>query len=342
MASKSPDNKLKITSAHGAGGKYSHDLITGLFLKYFDNAPLRELLDSAVLPKIDGQLVFTTDSHVVQPPFFPGGDIGKLAVSGTVNDLAVCGAKPLWLSCGMIIEEGFDIDILEKIVVSMQKTADLCGLKIVTGDTKVVARGEADGIFINTAGIGCLPEGRRVAKSQIKPGDKILINGFIGDHAAAIIKARQKFQIDLDIFSDCQPLNDLTELLFTRIPGIRIMRDPTRGGLATTLNEFLDGKRFGIKITESAIPVRESVRGLCEPLGFDPLYLANEGKIVVVVAPESAESALNLMRSHRDGSSAAIIGEAIANPVGIVLLKTQVGAERVLDMLSGEMLPRIC
>jgi len=342
MSSNNSNKKPKITGAHGAGGKYSHDLIRQVFLKHFDNAPLRDLLDSAILPKINGQLVFTTDSHVVQPLFFPGGDIGRLAVSGTVNDLAVCGARPLWLSCGMIIEEGFDLDTLEKIVISMQKTAQSASVQIVTGDTKVVAHGEADGLFINTAGIGYLPQGRQIGKSQIITGDKILINGYIGDHAAAIIRARQDFQIDLDIVSDCSPLNDLTETLFDNIPDIRIMRDPTRGGLATTLNEFLDGKRFGIRINENAIPIRDSVQGLCEPLGFDPLYLANEGKIVVVVAEQSAEKALRLMRSRTLGKDSTIIGEIIAEPAGFVLLTTRIGTERVLDMLTGEMLPRIC
>ncbi|HPC35983.1 MAG TPA: hydrogenase expression/formation protein HypE [Candidatus Marinimicrobia bacterium] len=341
MANNFSDKK-KITSAHGAGGKYSHDLIKQVFLKHFDNPPLRELLDAAILPEMHGRLVFTTDSHVVQPLFFPGGDIGQLAVSGTVNDLAVCGAKPLWLSCGMIIEEGFNLDTLEKIVISMQKIAQLAGVQIVTGDTKVVGHSEADGLFINTAGIGYLPEGRNIGKSLITPGDKILINGFIGDHAAAIIKARQQFQIDLDIISDCAPLNELTEILFEKVPGIRIMRDPTRGGVATTLNEFMDGNRFGIRIIENSIPVRDVVLGLCEPLGFDPLYLANEGKVVVIVAEKAAEEALTTMRSHPLGRNAAIIGEVIAQPTGHVLLKTRIGTERVLDMLTGEMLPRIC
>jgi len=342
MASSPPNNKLKITSAHGAGGKYSHDLIKRVFLKHFDNPPLRELLDSAILPEIRGRLVFTTDSHVVQPLFFPGGDIGKLAVSGTVNDLAVCGARPLWLSCGMIIEEGFEIETLEKIVISMQKTAQSAGVQIVTGDTKVVGHGEADGLFINTTGTGYLPEDRNIAKSLITPGDKIILNGFIGDHAAAIIKARHQFQIDLDIISDCAPLNDLTEILFENIAGIRIMRDPTRGGLATTLNEFLDGNRFGMRISEESVPIRDVVLGLCEPLGFDPFYLANEGKVVVVVAEKSADKALQTMRSHPLGQNAAIIGEVITKPAGHVLLKTRIGPERVLDMLTGEMLPRIC
>ncbi|MFA4921551.1 MAG: hydrogenase expression/formation protein HypE [Candidatus Neomarinimicrobiota bacterium] len=342
MASNISIKKSIITSAHGAGGKYSHDLIKQVFLKHFDNAPLRELLDSAILPEMPGRLVFTTDSHVVQPLFFPGGDIGKLAVSGTVNDLAVCGAKPLWLSCGMIIEEGFDLDILEKIVISMQATAQSAGVQIVTGDTKVVAHGEADGLFINTAGIGYLPQGRHIGISQIVAGDKIILNGYIGDHAAAIIKARQDFQIESDIVSDCAPLNDLTENLFENIDGIRIMRDPTRGGLATTLNEFLDGDRFGVRIYQDAIPIQEAVRGLCEPLGFDPLYLANEGKIVVVVAEESANDALRWMHSHPLGRAAAIIGEVTTQPVGHVLLKTHLGTDRVLDMLIGEMLPRIC
>jgi len=342
MANDLSDKKPKISSAHGAGGKYSLDLTKQIFLKHFNNAPLREMRDSAILPAMPGRIVFTTDSHVVRPLFFPGGNIGKLAVSGTVNDLAVCGAKPLWLSCGMIIEEGFDLADLEKIVVSMQETAVNAGVQIVTGDTKVVSHGEADGIYINTAGIGFLPEGRNTGPSLITSGDKVLVSGFIGDHATAIVKARQEFQISLDIVSDCTPLNNLTEMLFDKIPGIRIMRDPTRGGLATTLNEFLDGNRFGIRINAESIPVREAVRGLCEPLGFDPLYLANEGKIVVIVAAEFAAEALRLMRCHPDGRDAAIIGQVIEQPAGQVLLKTRISTERILDMLTGEMLPRIC
>jgi len=336
------DPPKTITRAYGAGGQYTHNLIHQVFLKHFDNLPLCEMLDSAILPAVPGQIVFTTDSHVVQPLFFPGGDVGRLAVAGTVNDLAVCGAKPLWLSCGMIIEEGFDISLLENIVISMQKTADTAGVQIVTGDTKVVSHGEADGIFVNTAGIGYLPQDRQLGKSRITPGDRVIVTGFIGDHAVAILKARQELNIDVNILSDCRPLNNLTEKLFDKISGIRIMRDPTRGGLATTLNEFLDEKRFGIRIIEDTVPVRDAVRGVCEPLGFDPLYLANEGKIVMIVARESAAAALRILHSHPDGVDAAVIGEIIANPTGHVLLKTRVGTERVLDMLTGEMLPRIC
>ncbi|MFH1214537.1 MAG: hydrogenase expression/formation protein HypE [Candidatus Neomarinimicrobiota bacterium] len=332
----------KITHAYGAGGKYMHDLIKQVFVKYFDNPSLREMMDSAILPAMPGRIVFTTDSHVVKPLFFPGGDIGKLAVAGTVNDLAVCGAKPLWLSCGMIIEEGFDLATLETIVISMQKTAESAGVQIVTGDTKVVGHGEADGLFINTAGIGFLPDQVQLGIGRITPGDKIIVNGYIGDHSAAIIKARQDFNIDYNVESDCAPLNELTGLLSERIPGLKIMRDPTRGGLATTLNEFLDGQRFGIRIVEENVPVRNVVRGLCEPLGFDPLYLANEGKVVIVIAEEYADEALRLMRSHPLGVEAAIIGEVIAKPAGRVLLKTRIGTERILDMLTGEMLPRIC
>ena len=332
----------RITKAHGSGGKLTHDLIRNLFVKYFDNDRLNSLGDSAVLGKIDGELVFTTDSHVVKPLFYPGGDIGKLSVAGTVNDLAVCGAKPLWISCGMIIEEGFEISILEKIAASMKQTADEAGVQIVTGDTKVVEKGNADGIYINTAGVGILPDGVNLSLDKVCPGDKVFISGYIGDHEAAIIRAREEFNINIDIESDCTPVYDLTSELVSQIPDLRIMRDPTRGGLVTTLNEFVWGRNFSIRICENDIPVREVVRGLCEPLGFDPLYMANEGKVVFIVGSDGSEKALSILKSHPLGKNGKMIGEVISVPKGKVLLKTQIGSSRILDMLSGEMLPRIC
>ena len=332
----------KITIAHGSGGKLSHDLIEKLFVRYFDNEILRLLGDSAVLGKVDGELVFTTDSHVVKPLFYPGGDIGKLAVAGTINDLAVSGAIPLWLSCGMIIEEGFEISTLERIVRSMKITAEEAGVSIVAGDTKVVGHGEADSIYINTAGIGVLHKGIDLSPDNIQPGDKIFVNGFIGDHEAAVIMAREQFNVNFDIKSDCTPLNDLTIALIDNVPELRIMRDPTRGGLATTLNEFVIGKKLGIRIFEEAIPIRDVVRGLCEPLGFDPLYMANEGKVVFVAGSDSINEALSVLKSHPLGKDGKMIGEVIKEPEGKVLLKTKIGGERILDMLTGVMLPRIC
>ncbi len=336
------DRRDRITKAHGSGGKLTHDLIRNLFVKYFNNKKLNSLGDSAILGKIDGELVFTTDSHVVKPLFYPGGDIGKLSVAGTVNDLAVCGAKPLWISCGMIIEEGFEIAILEKIVISMRKTADDIGVSIVTGDTKVVEHGAADGIYINTAGVGVLPDGVNLSLGKVCPGDKVFVSGYIGDHEAAIIRAREEFNINIDIESDCAPVCDLTSELVSQIPDLRVMRDPTRGGLATTLNEFVWGRNFGFRIYENDIPVREVVRGLCEPLGFDPLYMANEGKVVFIVGPDSSEKALSILKSSPLGKNGKMIGEVISVPKGKVLLKTHIGSERILDMLTGEMLPRIC
>jgi hydrogenase expression/formation protein HypE len=332
----------KITRAHGAGGRYTQQLVREIFLKYFHNPELEALLDSAILPELKNRLVFTTDSHVVKPIFFPGGNIGTLSIAGTVNDLAVCGARPLYLSCGFILSEGFEIAFLEKIVASMAATAQGARVAVVTGDTKVVESGAADGIYINTAGIGMMLTDRLLHPAEIKPGDQILVSGYLGDHEAAILTARAEFKIQLKIHSDCTPINDLTELLFTHSAGIRIMRDPTRGGLATTLNEFTERQHFGIRIYDDQIPIRENVRGLCEPLGFDPLYMANEGKIVVVVSPAESARVLTLMQNHPLGRDAHRIGEVIAEPRGRVLLRTGIGTDRILDVLTGEMLPRIC
>jgi len=331
-----------IQKAHGSGGRYTHDLIRNLFGRYFDNAPLKQYGDSAVLDKLQGRLVFTTDSHVVKPLFFPGGDIGKLAVTGTVNDLAVAGAKPLWLSCGMIIEEGFSIATLEQIVKSMRQAADSAGVYIVTGDTKVVGHGEADGIYISTAGVGELPEGLDLTPEKIAPGDCVLVSGFIGDHEAAIIKARHSFKMEMEIESDCAAVHELTARLVSNIPSLRIMRDPTRGGLATTLNEFVFERPFGIRIFEDRIPVRDVVKGICEPLGYEPWYLANEGKIVVITGRDEAQKVLDILQEHPLGRDAVLIGEVVAEPRGRVLLHTLIGTDRILDMLSGTMLPRIC
>ena len=332
----------KIVKAHGSGGKLTHELIHSLFVKHFSNHLLDELLDSAILENPGGKIVFTTDSHAVKPLFFPGGDIGKLSVTGTVNDLAVCGATPLCLSCAMILEEGFELDTLEKIVISMKNTADLAGVQIVTGDTKVVEHGAADGIFINTAGIGVQHSKARLSLKSVQVGDVIIVSGWMGDHEAAIIKAREEFNISAEIISDCALISRLTQKMVDEITDLRIMRDPTRGGLATTLNEFVWKQPFGIRIDENLVPVRESVRGLCEPLGFDPLYLANEGKVVAIVGGKSAGNALSIMKSFSEDNSATVIGEVIDEPKGKVLLKTGIGSYRILDMLTTEQLPRIC
>ena len=331
-----------ITLSHGSGGLQSHKLVRELFLEYFNNEMLNPLEDGAVIQTSTEKLVFTTDSHVIKPLFYPGGDIGKLAITGTVNDLAVCGAVPRWISCGMIIEEGFAISDLEKIVISMKRTADDAGVQIVTGDTKVVEKGNADGIYINTAGIGTLIAGVDLGTHQIRSGDTVIINGYIGDHGAAIIRAREEFPVSFDIESDCRPLNREIIALLSKLDGIRIMRDPTRGGVATTLNEFTTDQDFGIQIDENQLPIRPVVQGLCEPLGFDPLNLANEGKFLIIIDPREAQSALEILQSFPENVNSRIIGQVTEEPAGKVILKTNIGSSRIIDMLSGEMLPRIC
>lgn len=335
-------SEMKITRAHGSGGLYTHRLIQTLFQPKFSNPALNDLLDGALIQNPGGRIVFTTDSHVVKPLFFPGGDIGSLAVNGTINDLAVCGAKPLYLSCGFIIEEGFAFRDLERIVDSMYQSAQMAGVQIVTGDTKVVGRGEADQLFINTSGIGVITSNIRLHPDRLAPGDQVIVSGYIGDHEAAIIQTRLDLPSNSPLQSDCAPLNTLIAELLNANLDIKLMRDPTRGGLATTLNEFVNDRDLGIIVDETAVPIRDTVRGLCEPLGFDPLYLACEGKVVLVVAAKDAERALTIMRNHRLGQNAAIIGEVVTTTPGKVLLQTLVGTHRILDMLTGEMLPRIC
>ncbi len=336
-----------ITLAHGSGGKAMRDLIDDVFVKIFDNEELGSLEDQAkfqldALAEKGDRLALTTDSYVVDPLFFPGGDIGKLAVTGTVNDLAVGGAKPLYLTCGMIIEEGFAVEQLIKIVQSMKATADAAGVKIVTGDTKVVHRGAADKLFINTAGVGVIPKGINIAADGAKLGDRIICNGYIGDHGAAIVDARGELAIENTIETDCAPLNDLIESMLAVCPDIRSMRDATRGGLATVLNEFAEASQCGIRINEADIPIRNQVRGMCEILGLDPLYLANEGKVIAIVPEEKAEAVLAAMKKHPAGKDSVIIGEVVANPINRVVLKTSFGGDRIIDMLVGEQLPRIC
>lgn len=336
-----------ITLAHGAGGKAMRELINEVFVKGFANSELANLEDQARFDLTEliaqgNRLALTTDSYVVDPLFFPGGDIGKLAVTGTVNDLAMSGAVPLYLTCGMILEEGFAIDKLIDIVVSMKATADEAGVKIVTGDTKVVHKGAADKCFINTAGVGVIPAHIQIAATQAQVGDKIIVNGFIGDHGAAIVDARGELALESSILSDCQPLNDLVQTMLKVCSDLHCLRDATRGGVATVLNEFAQSSQVGIKLQQSALPIRDEVRGMCEILGLDPLYLANEGKLVVVVPRESADAVLAAMRAHQAGLDSAIIGEVQAIPKARVLLNTGFGGERLLDMLVAEQLPRIC
>lgn len=336
-----------ITLAHGSGGKAMRDLIEDVFVGGFDNEYLSALEDQArfdlsTLAKHGDRLAMTTDSYVVDPLFFPGGDIGKLAVTGTVNDLAVGGATPLYLTCGMIIEEGLSVATLRKIVQSMKNTADKAGVAIVTGDTKVVHKGAADKLFINTAGIGVIPENVNVQTQQAQAGDVVLINGYVGDHGAAIVDARGEFSMENTIKTDCQPLNGLINDMLAVCPNIHCMRDATRGGIATVLNEFALASQVSIELDENAIPLRTEVRGMCEILGLDPLYLANEGKVVAIVSAQEVEDVLKTMQKHEAGMHSSIIGRVIDKPVGRVILKTGFGGSRIVDMLVGEQLPRIC
>ncbi|MBN1661634.1 MAG: hydrogenase expression/formation protein HypE [Anaerolineae bacterium] len=343
-----------ILLAHGSGGKLSRDLIVNLFAHYFSNRTLLSLEDAAVLnlpegmnhlmPSTPPRLAFSTDSYVVSPLFFPGGDIGKLAVCGTVNDLSMRGASPIWLSAGFILEEGLPWATLERVVASMAATARQAGVQIVAGDTKVVDRGSADKIFINTAGIGVLPWRVEIGAARARPGDAVLISGAVGDHGMTILTQREGLHFDSPLESDCAPLNGLVAHLLGQLQGgtVHAMRDPTRGGLATTLVELALASNAGIEIIESAVPVHGAVRAACELLGLDPLYVANEGKLIAIVEGDAAEGVLALLRAHEYGRDAAIIGRVTADHPGRVVLRTPLGARRILDMLAGEQLPRIC
>ena len=334
--------KDTIILAHGAGGTMSHELVESFFLKAFYNPHLEAMEDSASLDVEGGRLAFTTDSFVVSPIFFPGGDIGKLAVCGTVNDLAVAGAVPRYLSLGLIIEEGLALSDLQRIVDSIAATAREAGVQIVTGDTKVVNRGAADRIFINTSGIGVLPAGRECSARQVQAGDKVLINGYVGDHGIAVLSKREGLGFETDLESDCAPLGGLIAEMLKVCPTIRCMRDPTRGGVASTLNEIAEQAQVGIELVEGNIPVRDPVAGACEMLGFDPLYVANEGKVLAFVPAEASDAVLAAMRAHPLGEAAAIIGTVNEGEVGRVTVRTPYGAHRILDMLAGDLLPRIC
>ena len=339
--------KQSIQLAHGSGGKASHELIETLFGKVFANPILDQREDQAtmLLKEFSDQgdrIAMTTDSYVITPLFFPGGDIGKLAVCGTVNDLCVGGAIPKYLSCGFILEEGFSMAELEKITASMQTTAKLAGVEIVTGDTKVVTKGAVDKVFINTTGIGAIPAARNLSSTLSRPGDKIICNGFIGDHGAAVMAAREDLGLTSELKSDCAPLNDLSELMLNACPDIRCMRDATRGGVATVINELAQASGYAMQLDESLLPVRDSVRGLCEILGLEPLYLANEGKLIAIVPAESAEELVVAMQEHPLGIDTKIIGEVLSNDNGRVSIRSTFGGNRLLDMLPGEQLPRIC
>ena len=333
----------RVVMAHGGGGKLSRDLVNDLFLEALGNPLLDPLHDGAVMDVPAGRLAFTTDSFVVDPPFFPGGDIGSLAVHGTVNDLAMCGARPLALSAGFILEEGFPTDRLWRAARSMGEAAERAGVAVATGDTKVVDRGKGDGIYVNTAGIGVVPEGVSISPRRVRAGDAVLVSGPIADHGIAVMSVREGLEFETEILSDSAPLNGLAAGLLEELGGaVHVLRDPTRGGVASALNEIAADAGAGIRLEETAIPVREQVRAACEILGLDPLYVANEGKMLAVVDGEVAEQALELLRDHPAGREAARVGTVVEDHPGRVFQRSGLGGLRVVEMLSGEQLPRIC
>lgn len=333
----------RILLAHGSGGKLSHDLIEKLFLPHFDNPILARLDDSALIELETGaRLAFTTDSYVVSPLFFPGGDIGKLATCGTINDLSMSGAKPLYMSASFIIEEGFPLADLKRIVLSMRKVVEESGVKIVAGDTKVVGEGAADGIFVNTTGVGLIPEGVHISGANAQPGDMIMVSGTLGDHGIAIMNQREGLEFASSLESDCAPLQGLVAQMLEASLEIHCLRDPTRGGLATTLNEMAAQSQATFLIEEEKVPVRDEVRGVCELLGLDPLYLANEGKLVAVVPAHAADGVLEAMRGHPYGKGSVVIGQVLSDHPCRVVMKTTLGAHRLVEMAVGELLPRIC
>ena len=332
-----------ITLSHGSGGKASHALIESLILPAFANAFIDGAADAAVLPGSGtGRIAMTTDTYVVSPLFFPGGDIGKLAVHGTINDLAVAGARPMALSVGLILEEGLDMDVLRRVVDSMAAAAAAAGVPVVTGDTKVVHRGKADQLFVNTTGVGFVAEDIRLSVDSVRPGDVVLVSGYVGDHGMAVMLAREALELEADIQSDSAPLHTLVAGLLRAAPATRVIKDPTRGGVGTTLNEIAQRARVAIAVDEERVPVRVAVRGACEILGLDPLHIANEGKLIAIVPRAQADAALGALRAHALGVDAAIVGEVLPEPAGMVLLRTGIGGSRVLDMLVGDPLPRIC
>jgi hydrogenase expression/formation protein HypE len=334
--------KDTVLLGHGSGGKLTADLVREIFLPVFQNSALARLNDQAIVEIGGTRVAFTTDSFVVKPLFFPGGDIGSLAVHGTVNDLAMGGARPLFLSTGFIIEEGLSMDVLRRVVNSMQASASSAGVQVVTGDTKVVERGSGDGLFINTTGIGIVPEGVSLSAEQARAGDKVILSGFIGDHGIAILAQREGLEFESTIESDSAALHVLVADMLNVTREIRCMRDPTRGGLSSALNEIAAQSQVGIELLEQTIPVREEVRGACEMLGLDPLYVANEGKLIAIVAPGVADAVVEAMHRNALGKEARIIGTVNQRHKGLVTMRTSLGTTRIVDMLAGDQLPRIC
>lgn len=332
----------KILLDHGSGGKISHGFISDIIIPLFDNHVLAMLDDGATLDMNGARIAFSTDSYIVDPIFFPGGDIGELAVNGTVNDIAMCGARPLFLSSGLIVEEGFPISDLKKILNSMKEASGRAGVSIVTGDTKVVPRGAVDKIFINTSGIGLIPDNINISGQNARPGDKIILSGCIADHGITILTKRENMSFETSIMSDTAPLNHMVERMLKSCNKIHVLRDPTRGGVGTTLNEIALASNVGIMIHEEEVPLRDDVAGICELMGFDPLYIANEGKLLAFVPADFAEDVLAAIKKDEYGRNARIIGEVIEENRGMVFLKTRIGGTRIVDMLAGEQLPRIC
>lgn len=341
----------KILIGHGSGGKLSLDLIDRMFLPPFDNPSLRAGDDAGIVTinlredpgkEITGKLAISTDSHVVWPLFFSGGDIGRLAVCGTVNDVSMMGAKPLFLTAGFVLEEGLEMKVLSQIVASMQAAAEEAGVIIVAGDTKVVQKGKADGMYINTTGIGIVPPNLQISGSLAQPGDVVILSGTIGDHGIAVLEARGELGFQTNLMSDLAPLNNLVQAILNITTQIHVLRDPTRGGLATSLNEIAKQSKVGIRIFENKVPVKPAVRSACELLGFDPLFIANEGKLIAVAPKDQAESIIQAMHTKRYGEDAVIIGEVISEPPGRVLMNTEIGSTRIIEIPSGEILPRIC
>lgn len=336
-------NYPAVVMGHGSGGKLMADLIKHLFAPEFENELLGQAADSTVIEMPQsGRIAFTTDSFTVSPRFFPGGDIGELAVYGTVNDVAMSGATPLYLSAGFILEEGMPMEELARIAQSMGQAAALAGVQVVTGDTKVVNRGHGDGVYINTSGIGVIPEGVRIGPAEARPGDVVILSGTVGDHGMAIMSMREGLEFETQIVSDTQPLNGLVAAMLAASPRIHVLRDATRGGLSAALNEIADSSKVGVHFEERAVPVDLAVQAACEMLGLDPFYVANEGKLVAFVPAEDAEAVLAAMQAHPAGHRAAIIGQVVAEHPGMVLARTSIGGTRVVDLPAGELLPRIC
>ncbi len=331
-----------VDMTHGSGGRAMAQLIDALFVRHFDNEQLNQGNDQALFGVEPGRLVMSTDGHVVSPLFFPGGDIGSLSVHGTINDVVMSGAKPLYLSAGFILEEGFELAQLEKIVISMAHASGQAGVPVVTGDTKVVERGKGDGVFITTTGLGIVADGVNIAGSNARPDDVIIISGFIGDHGVAIMSARENLEFQTGIVSDSAALHELVATMVAAVPQIRVLRDPTRGGLASTLNEIAQQSGVGMQLSEDDIPVRAEVSAACELLGLDPLYVANEGKLVAICEEQASQTLLDTMHAHPLGKDAAIIGKVIEDDLGFVTMQTSFGGNRIVDWLAGEQLPRIC